>query len=618
MADTPSFDEFRVVLRGYDREQVDAFIREASDRIDALEKERAALMARLGEGGAADADAEIDAVTAEINRILHAAREAAEGMRSRASEDAAAWRAEADTETRAQREQAQSAAEEVRGDAWTTASELLEQVKAYSARLTKDAEQEALNIRAESERDASRHMAQARQDAEETVRHARLEADRLTEDARRESHNLVDSARLEAEAAQERARALEERRAELMSELDVAQNAIAKLEADLGARKDALLAAGALDTSTVRVVVDEPDTDEEWFDDDETVRVVTPDIALAEPAPVDAVELADEVRELRERRQQAESAVAKLLDEVKGGGAAVPQEPAAAVPEPPDAPAAEAEPTPAAESPTPPEPAPPVTAPEPDAVDSLFAALREGAPSPAGATQAPQEVATPEPVPTTTVVTVDPFELRDRLLLPVTNRALRIFKKALVELQNQTLEELREGGEEWRPDRAVFEGAFRPDLETLAQEALVAGYAAAAELTGSASTPHPDNVAPSNPTNEVAGSLFADVDEVAQRAAAAGAGHRQATAAVSRVFRTWRTDGAERHLRAASLASYHDGVLWGLEALQVESVKGIADGRMCAECPASVGTAWAPSGTTPKGTGIPPVHLDCSCTIVPA
>jgi outer membrane biosynthesis protein TonB len=652
---------FRVVLRGYERDQVDAFIREAVERIEALERERAALVARLGEGGVDDRDAQIDAVTSELNRILHAAHEAAEGMRTRASEEAATWRAEAEAETRAQRREAEQAAEDVRGDAWETASGLLDQVKAYSARLTAEAEEDALNIRAAAEREASRYVGQARQDGVESVRHARLEADRMMEDARRESHNLVEMAKLEAEAAQERARALEERRSELMAELDVAQQAIAKLESDLTARKEALATAGAFEpTSTVRVVTEAKAQQDDWFDDDETVRVVAADVALAEPEPVDAVELADEVRELRERREKAESAVAELLSKVGDTAAAEEPPPARAAPEPEPTPAAQpeppAQPEPVAEIEPEPQPEPepepvaeiepepqpePVAQPEPEPelvaeviaeaepepaapatipadVDNLFAALRTAAGAPTSSNgaggAAPAAAATGVAV---KEATADPFELRDRLLLSVTNSTLRDAKKALVELQNQTLEELREVGEGWRPDRAVFDHAFRRALEALGQKALEAGFAAAAELAGSSAVPHPDNVAPTNPTNEVAGALFTDVDEVAQRAAASGAGHRQTTAAVSRVFRTWRTDAAERHLRAASLASYHDGVLWGLETLGVAAVKGVADGRMCAECPASVRAAWAPTDSTPKGTGIPPVHLDCACTIVP-
>jgi DivIVA domain-containing protein len=612
--------EFRVVLRGYDRVQVDEFMGEVADRIDALEKERAAIVARLGEGGRSDPDSEIDAVTSEINRILHAANEAAEGMRSRASRDAAMWRSEAEEESSRVRGEAQESAEATRGDAWAAATELLEQVKAHIARMTQEAEQDILNMRAEAEHGAARHVTQARQEAEETIRHSRLEADRMMEQARQESRDLVEASNLEAEAAQERARALEERRAELMAELDVAQGAISKLEADLAARKEALAAVGSLDTSTVRVVVEEPEADE-WFDDDETVRLVS---ARGRPARVDAQELADEVRELRERREQAESAVARLLAEVDGGEipSAAPEPSPSPEPAPPEAPPVpepappEAPPVPEPAQPPPvPEPPPPETSPGraeaavppvPVDVDGLFAALRGTGDAAEGATASPVAVATtPE---------VDPFELRDRLLLPMTNRTLRAVKKALVELQNETLEEVREAGEEWRPDRTAFEAAFRADLEELAKEAHAAGFGAAAELAGADPGPQPDS-APTDPTTEVAGSLFAEVDAVTRRAL--GGGTRQSSAAVSRVFRTWRTDSAERHVRAASLASYHDGLLWGLEALGVESVRGVADGRMCAECPASVKTPWPPTGSTPKGTGIPPVHLDCGCTIVP-
>jgi hypothetical protein len=97
----------------------------------------------------------------------------------------------------------------------------------------------------------------------------------------------------------------------------------------------------------------------------------------------------------------------------------------------------------------------------------------------------------------------------------------------------------------------------------------------------------------------------------------AGSGPREVSATVSRVFRAWRTDEAERWLRSVSRAAYHDALLGGLSVCGVDRVVGVVRGAPCAECPAGSGEAWAPGGDPPAGTVLPPAHLDCACTIVP-
>ena len=65
--------------------------------------ELAELREKLGQAGMTevpDLKAELDAVSSQVSEVLASASEAAEGMRSRASEDAARWRAEADKEAR--------------------------------------------------------------------------------------------------------------------------------------------------------------------------------------------------------------------------------------------------------------------------------------------------------------------------------------------------------------------------------------------------------------------------------------------------------------------------------------------------------------------------------------
>ena len=84
---------------------------------------------------------------------------------------------------------------------------------------------------------------------------------------------------------------------------------------------------------------------------------------------------------------------------------------------------------------------------------------------------------------------------------------------------------------------------------------------------------------------------------------------------LSRVFRLWRTDEAERWVRAIVIAEYHDALAAALAGGGVEGVVGVAGGAACDQCPA--GRTWNPSSAPPDGTRVPPVHLDCACTFEP-
>lgn len=612
--DSRSRRSFRSALRGYDRVDVDRLIGELESRLEQLEKERSILQARLGDmedGGGEAVRSEVDAVGEEVGRVLTAAQEAAEGMRSRASDEAARWRAEADSSSRAKLAEAQDAAEHLRGEAWDTAANLLDQAKQQYREVLQQSQQESLTIRAEAERDAHQLVGNARKNIEEEARQSRMEAERLIAQARSEAEALTETARRDAEASQQRARALEQRRAELMEELETAQAAIGRLESDLQERKASLQAAG-FDDSTVRVLPPE-EPEAEWIDEDRSVRLVSSSV-LGAPEPVDADDLAAEVSRLREEAQQVEQ---DLTPE---------PQPELVVDAEPEVEASDEEIEPVhieleTPAPVPSESEPEaVVEPEPSEIDSLFKSLRSpGAaapdPTPNGSVTAVATAVATAQVPATDWA-VDPFELRDRLLLPISNRALRELKRSIVEVQNEMLEELRTRGDDWSPDLEAVAAALGPELRTLAAESHVAGYTAAAELTGTNTTPHP-NVEPADPTEHVGGVLVDELNDALRRSRTAGAGERELAAAVSKVFRTWRTDGAERWLRSASFASYHDGLLWGLEELAVPKVRGVVNGISCSECPGALGERWTPGETLPEGTGIPPIHVDCQCTLAP-
>ena len=211
---------------------------------------------------------------------------------------------------------------------------------------------------------------------------------------------------------------------------------------------------------------------------------------------------------------------------------------------------------------------------------------------------------------------LDPVALREKLLLPVQNRALRTVKRHLVEAQNRALEDLRltDG---WEPDASIVSDEVVESLKVLAQESMVAGFAAAAEMTGAIQTPQPDAAAPGDPSIEFAAALVDAARASVARSRETGAGHREAGAALSRVFRSWRTDDAERRVRFASRASYHEGVTAALADLGAPEVVVVTAGHPCADCPASKGP-WLIAAGPPSGTMMPPARIECACTIVPS
>jgi hypothetical protein len=89
------------------------------------------------------------------------------------------------------------------------------------------------------------------------------------------------------------------------------------------------------------------------------------------------------------------------------------------------------------------------------------------------------------------------------------------------------------------------------------------------------------------------------------------------SAEVGRVFRSWRTDEAERHVRQAARRAFNDGLLAGYKRLGVEAVELAAPGRPCGECGAGTGITWAPGGEVPKGVVVPPAGDACTAIVVP-
>ena len=627
MADFESGDQhrlpFRSSLRGYDRGEVDARLSELGSEISSLTEERDRLAARLHAGGDRDLAAEFEAVSREVGEVLEAARVAAEGMRERAAAETARWRSETLAELEAETRQARADAEHLRGDAWTTAEELLKQSQREATHIVEEAREESLRLIGEAERQAHRIESGARRESEEALRTARMEAERLVLDAQNRHDEIVETANRQAEIASERTRALELRRDELRKELDAVRAALSAVEGELDERRAMLGLAQPEDVENDRP----PDT---WVPG-ETVRVVRPQAAgesptqspppeeidpdearrLGEVRVISASELAkvgDHPDEAGEEREEAEPPPAPLeVDEILGTERGEGDSP------PESAQADEAEPPEGAVSPAPREPAS-------DAVSGLFARLRtpgdeatptvEAAPGPVSE----EPVVGPEhgdrdeveaPSIAVSVGTVDPFDLRDRVVLPIANTVLREVKRALTEEQNVALEHLRVESSDWTPDVDEFAGRVREHLRSLTRDARAAGWDAVGAMTGEAL--EIPEMATDDPTDGVAAALAEDLSHVVAEARAHDEGARELATSVSRVFRAWRTDESERRVRDLAHASYHRGLAEAASSREL-STRWVVSGRGCATCREHAEAAEDPT--------LPPVHPGCGCTMV--
>jgi hypothetical protein len=208
----------------------------------------------------------------------------------------------------------------------------------------------------------------------------------------------------------------------------------------------------------------------------------------------------------------------------------------------------------------------------------------------------------------------DAIELRERLVLPVQNRALRRVKENLLELQNVALDSLRTSGL-WEGSGPAL-ASLAPALDSVAEEAAEAGAQAVAAFTGGEPPAAVIGARSAALVQAMADELGAQVS--AALAGASGAGPLEVAAAVSRVFRAWRTEEAEHWVRTVAYAAYHDSLLAGLAVAGVKQVSPVAHGLLCAECPAFHRATWDPAGEPPVGMARPPAHSDCVCTVAPA
>jgi hypothetical protein len=218
---------FRRVVVGYDRFQVDSYVRWAEDELAAADREREHLVARhLSTRAALDEARELLAHSSAGGAFLRASRRIG-ALLAAAADEAASMKAEAD------------------GDRTAAATEA-QRLVASAARVLADAEAEAGRLAAEAatvvER-AAAEVAGVADEAERTRRAARAEAAARLEEARAaEQRAARDAATIRRQALEEAVAARLAAREEIVGMLARGREERRRADAAAASRRDALLA----------------------------------------------------------------------------------------------------------------------------------------------------------------------------------------------------------------------------------------------------------------------------------------------------------------------------------------------------------------------------------------
>ena len=539
---------FDVVRKGYDRNQVDMYLADIATHFDDFESR----IAEFADGeialGIDDAEAlarELSTVGGEIGVILEAARSAAEGMRTRASADADSWTSEAKEYVEESTSEAESLANAVRGAGWDEGSGVLSAATERAETMVVEAETDALRIRAEAEREAIRYTNDAKRASEESIGAAENEAEGILQSSRAESERVLRAANQSAELAQERARALEDRRAELLSELESTRSSIGDLETEIESKRQAL-------EEPDPVAAPEYDDRSHHDTDSGTVKIISG--SKFQPLkPVDADSFVAEVAEMHRESLQPEDSgqgeessqieessqstvVSSQIEESERLEDSSQTEESSQIEESEQFTVHSHKDSerltvdsqqPEEDSSQPEEELSEVSEPEPEAdpIGSLFAQLREDS-----ETDTRGQIPDTREEPGNGERDMESQSASEVVsLIPVQNAALRTIKRQLVDLQNDALEHLR-------TDKTWVPGEEFTDRFSEAFTELAVAVTDDGDDRGAAAV--------------FATDLYDAVSSAVETAREAGSGDRAIAAATSKVFRTWRSDEAERRVLA--------------------------------------------------------------------
>ena len=599
-------------LFGYDPLEVRAFATRMYEQLERLQAQQDGVLSGNGAVDEADVGVFIDSVVSDIAEVLEAARGASRKIHQRAEHEASDILAQAAERARKEVASAESEAFALRKSAWDASTEVLESTKAEAVHMRAAAERDALDIIGNAERKALRKLVASRRDGENAIQAASAESDRLLGLARAKAREILRAAEDRAETVKDRVSAEEKRHEELRQEVEAFS---AKLEGPAGD-------SGPNQTSTVRIIPPPPaEADDEltgalevptvgvdptpstgesigrartvgWADGTESVRVVDKPPARAS-VEVDALELADEVA--RMRRQGADSSTASEgagPEDVEHLGPGYLRLAGVETATPSRGLADESTRSSGTRSGV-------LEAGAPDDLAALFRELRMN------------ELAAPTGRVEDLPVPLTPLEVYDRKLLPVTNRALRAVKRQLIDIEKEQLEGLEESTNGWEPERSELAHPLVHVLTVMEREAFERGHTSAMELTGSRLACPREEVEGQGSEAFVSG-LLGEVAEAVRDALRPGRPIQEVAKAVSRVYRLWRTDEAERRLRFLAGRSYHRGLFEGLRRAGVEKYRLEVNGG-CTECAVLAGKVLAADELP-----LVPLEADCRCIVLPA
>ena len=635
LSDQPEELSFSRAFFGYDPLEVQARIAELNRR---LEQQGADRDHQPDEGGAAndyDLAVAIDTAVSHVAEVLEAARAAAQKIRDQAGHDAEDSLAAAVEQARKLMAAAGSEAYALRKAAWEASTELLSSADAEYAKKRNAAERKSLEIINNAERNAHRKLAVARRDSENALQSAASEADQVLEAARIKGQEIIRTAENRAEMTEEQSQVLERRQRELLEEIE-------ELESRFEGPPVSTVQA-APPPASVRVIhPDEARVPEEshpgsrveaapapspassaagprsigWADGTETVRLLGSTASRA-GVEAEAPDPPDESARLNDSGARYVAAPETRTDpseRAAGNGPPagrrldLPEaaETAGSAPAPSSRPMPRSKPAavrPAVAS-APARAAVKTGSRNPDELGDLFLALRMKKASGSSASSSASPPGPPDPM-------LSAAERYDRLLLPVVNRALRAVKRQLTDIQGEQIEAVKAGADSRRPQPSGLASSLLHLISVMESEAAELGFASAAEMTGTGLEAACGEVAAEGRESFLA-ALFDDAAMGVRAARNAGLSEKELAAAVTRVYRTWRIDEAERRLRFLAGRAYHHGLMSGLAEAGVGEYRIEVNGG-CGEC-----GALAEGVMARDQVPMVPVHSECRCMVIPA
>ncbi len=600
--------QFLIALRGYDRDEVTAFLEQVADDYAALQRQIEELQAEASQAppepaaapAAGDTRDAFQQLGEETTRILVAAQDAAAEMRRRADEEARTTLAAAQRTAQSELDSARSSAAEQLERARSSATEQLEQARSTAAQ--------------ELER------------------------------ARREAEELVEEARHRREVIQAGVRDLEAARAQLAVDLEAAIGAVASAV-------EGLQVQPSQDVAASEEAAAQAETSDE-------VALSEPEFAT--PGPPEAED--DAEREWAVESAAAEVAVAAEADDeeaIAAGGGEEPSAEETRAEEPTSRTEESASAQPDDESARADEAVPPeesVRAGEAVPRDDE-AAARAGEESARAGEAVPRddeaaargddtgeirvdeavvaEVETPapavEPIEEARSVTdVAAVELRERALQEIRPGMVRRLKRTLQDVQNGVLDAIRrtEGtsdvavllpGDE---DLAPLEGVG----EAFLSEVYDVGLRDGATLADAAEPDEGDRERIRSAARELRDGLAHEITTSLEATLRAGLQAEEELGAlterVGEVFRDLKGPVAEAAAETSLIRTYQLGVhdAWRAAGLS-ERIWVVGDEARCPEnrCRANASEGRvALDREFPSGDVVPPAHRGCVCTVAPA